>query len=207
MVAQPKYWQSYYHGDDATLRLLRSYSFSDRCRYYWGEPALVQAVQTLFANLEQHAPPLVLLSQYLPEQYRAVREARWPTPHRTGPAPHWPVPGRICPRLQRQPRRYPQARRSFGCRRSCERLISTFPAKPRMAMRNTRSRRQQILQLLIEHGSVQVADLVERFGVSAVTIRADLTHFESQGLANRTHGGATLVRTRRRSRTSTRRMR
>ena len=74
MVAQPKYWQSYYHGDDATLRLLRSYSFSDRCRYYWGEPALVQAVQTLFANLEQHAPPLVLLSQYLPEQYRAVRE-------------------------------------------------------------------------------------------------------------------------------------
>ena len=62
-------------------------------------------------------------------------------------------------------------------------------------MRNTRSRRQQILQLLIEHGSVQVADLVERFGVSAVTIRADLTHFESQGLANRTHGGATLVRT------------
>ena len=62
-----------------------------------------------------------------------------------------------------------------------------------MAMRNTRSRRQQILQLLIEHGSVQVADLVERFGVSAVTIRADLTHFESQGLA--THGGATLVRT------------
>ena len=34
-------------GDDAALRLLRSYSFSDRCRYYWGEPALVQAVQTL----------------------------------------------------------------------------------------------------------------------------------------------------------------
>lgn len=34
----------------------------------------MQAVQTLFANLEQHAPPLVLLSQYLPEQYRAVRE-------------------------------------------------------------------------------------------------------------------------------------
>ena len=27
-----------------------------------------------------------------------------------------------------------------------------------------------------------------------VTIRADLTHIESQGLATRTHGGATLVR-------------
>jgi DeoR family transcriptional regulator of aga operon len=64
-----------------------------------------------------------------------------------------------------------------------------------MAIRNTRSRRQQILQRLVEHGSVQVADLVEHFEVSAVTIRADLSHIESQGLATRTHGGATLVRT------------
>jgi D-tagatose-1,6-bisphosphate aldolase subunit GatZ/KbaZ len=73
MLAQPKYWQAHYHGDEATLRLLRAFAFSDRCRYYWGEPALVQAVATLFANLEAHAPPLVLLSQYLPEQFRAVR--------------------------------------------------------------------------------------------------------------------------------------
>ena len=64
-----------------------------------------------------------------------------------------------------------------------------------MAMRNTRSRRQQILQQLLEQGSVQVADLVGRYGVSAVTIRTDLGHFEEQGLATRTHGGATLVRT------------
>ena len=62
-------------------------------------------------------------------------------------------------------------------------------------MRNTRSRRQQILQTLIEHGSVHVAELVARFGVSAVTIRTDLSHFEAQGLATRTHGGANLVRT------------
>ncbi|MGE8248079.1 MAG: transcriptional repressor AgaR, partial [Stenotrophomonas bentonitica] len=62
-------------------------------------------------------------------------------------------------------------------------------------MRNTRQRRQQILQTLVEHGNVQVSELVERFAVSAVTIRADLTHIESQGLATRTHGGATLVRT------------
>ncbi|HBN54645.1 MAG TPA: D-tagatose-bisphosphate aldolase, class II, non-catalytic subunit [Stenotrophomonas sp.] len=74
MVAQPKYWQAHYHGDESTLRLLRAFAFSDRCRYYWGEPALLDAVRTLFANLEKHAPPLVLLSQYLPEQFRAVRE-------------------------------------------------------------------------------------------------------------------------------------
>ncbi|RDZ27280.1 DeoR family transcriptional regulator [Lysobacter silvisoli] len=62
-------------------------------------------------------------------------------------------------------------------------------------MRNTRQRRQQILQLLVQHGNVQVSDLVERFGVSSVTIRADLSHIESQGLATRNHGGAALVRT------------
>ena len=61
-------------------------------------------------------------------------------------------------------------------------------------MRNTRQRRQQILQLLVQHGTVQVADLVERFDVSSVTIRTDLSHIESQGLATRTHGGATLLR-------------
>ncbi|TKR29513.1 DeoR family transcriptional regulator [Luteimonas gilva] len=62
-------------------------------------------------------------------------------------------------------------------------------------MRNTRQRRQQIMQMLVEHGNVQVAELSERFGVSSVTIRADLTHIESQGLATRNHGGASLVRT------------
>ena len=62
-------------------------------------------------------------------------------------------------------------------------------------MRNTRQRRQQILQMLVEHGNVQVSELVERFGVSAVTVRADLSQIESQGLATRNHGGATLLRT------------
>jgi len=58
-----------------------------------------------------------------------------------------------------------------------------------------RFRRQQILQQLIERGAVQVNDLVEQFGVSAVTIRADLGHFHAQGLARRTHGGALLLHT------------
>ncbi|KAF1015243.1 MAG: D-tagatose-1,6-bisphosphate aldolase subunit KbaZ [Stenotrophomonas maltophilia] len=74
MQAQPRHWQAHYHGDAASLRLLRAFAFSDRCRYYWGLPEVDAAVATLFANLQAHAPPLVLLSQYLPEQYRAVRE-------------------------------------------------------------------------------------------------------------------------------------
>jgi D-tagatose-1,6-bisphosphate aldolase subunit GatZ/KbaZ len=30
----------------------------------------------LFANLERAAPPLALLSQYLPDQYQAIRDGR-----------------------------------------------------------------------------------------------------------------------------------
>lgn len=60
-------------------------------------------------------------------------------------------------------------------------------------MRNTRKRREQIVQLLVRHGNVQVSELSDKLRVSAVTIRTDLAHIESQGHARRTHGGAKLV--------------
>lgn len=62
-------------------------------------------------------------------------------------------------------------------------------------MRNTTQRREAILQLLTRQGTVQVTDLVQEFEVSAVTIRSDLSALEAQGLASRSHGGATLTRT------------
>lgn len=62
-------------------------------------------------------------------------------------------------------------------------------------MRNTSQRREQILQLLVKQGGVQVSELAALTGVSAVTIRTDLAQLEAQGLATRNHGGATLVRT------------
>ena len=40
MVAQPKYWEPYYGGTEAERALARKYSFSDRLRYYWPEPAI-----------------------------------------------------------------------------------------------------------------------------------------------------------------------
>jgi DeoR/GlpR family transcriptional regulator of sugar metabolism len=51
-------------------------------------------------------------------------------------------------------------------------------------------RLDQITSLLQENGRVSVADLQERYGVSAVTIRNDLATLEQQGLLVRTHGGA-----------------
>jgi DeoR/GlpR family transcriptional regulator of sugar metabolism len=51
-------------------------------------------------------------------------------------------------------------------------------------------RLDQIDTLLQEQGRVAVTDLCQRFGVSAVTIRNDLTMLEQQGHLVRTHGGA-----------------
>jgi DeoR/GlpR family transcriptional regulator of sugar metabolism len=48
----------------------------------------------------------------------------------------------------------------------------------------------QIVTLLQKEGRVSVADLSDHFGVSAVTIRNDLTSLQHQGLLVRTHGGA-----------------
>lgn len=72
MHANPKYWQGHYSGDEHTLRLLRAYALSDRCRYYWGDAKVSDAVQTLVGNLRRHKPPATLISQYLPEQASAV---------------------------------------------------------------------------------------------------------------------------------------
>lgn len=51
-------------------------------------------------------------------------------------------------------------------------------------------RLDQIVTLLQEQGRVSVMDLSDRFGVSTVTIRNDLTNLQQQGLLVRTHGGA-----------------
>lgn len=53
-------------------------------------------------------------------------------------------------------------------------------------------RRRLIAEELKEHGSVSVTTLGERFGVSLMTARRDLTELERQGVARRTHGGAVL---------------
>lgn len=59
-------------------------------------------------------------------------------------------------------------------------------------MRDTSRRREQIGRMLREHGSVQVPELSDQFGVSTVTIRKDLRFLENQGVATRSYGGAIL---------------
>jgi D-tagatose-1,6-bisphosphate aldolase subunit GatZ/KbaZ len=73
MLRNPVYWRDYYHGDEHQLRLSRFYSYSDRCRYYWPEPAVRQEIDLVFENLTLHPPLLTLVSQYLPAEYEAIR--------------------------------------------------------------------------------------------------------------------------------------
>ena len=74
MLAEPAQWAKYYPGDVAERRLARRYSYSDRMRYYWPDPAIQAAERLLLANLTGREIPLPLLSQYLPDQYRRVRD-------------------------------------------------------------------------------------------------------------------------------------
>ncbi|MGL1892416.1 MAG: D-tagatose-bisphosphate aldolase, class II, non-catalytic subunit [Spirochaetaceae bacterium] len=73
MVKKPGYWEKYYPGTDAEKTYKRKFSFSDRSRYYWPDAEIDAAKNKLFKNLEKEAVSLSLLSQYMPNQYLAVR--------------------------------------------------------------------------------------------------------------------------------------
>lgn len=73
MLRHPTYWRSYYNGTEEEMRLARIYSYSDRCRYYWGDATVQQELAQLRANIDASPPPLTLISQYLPLQYEAIR--------------------------------------------------------------------------------------------------------------------------------------
>jgi D-tagatose-1,6-bisphosphate aldolase subunit GatZ/KbaZ len=76
MLSKPGYWEKYYHGDTEQQRILRTYSYSDRVRYYWADAQIGAAAQMLLDNLSAVKIPENLLSQFLPEQYWAVRRGQ-----------------------------------------------------------------------------------------------------------------------------------
>ncbi|MYR46096.1 DeoR family transcriptional regulator, partial [Streptomyces sp. SID5910] len=53
-------------------------------------------------------------------------------------------------------------------------------------------RQKFLLAIVREQGSARLADLVERLGVTAVTVRRDITTLADRGLVMRVHGGVTL---------------
>jgi D-tagatose-1,6-bisphosphate aldolase subunit GatZ/KbaZ len=78
MRADPRHWRQYYHERGQALELQLQYSLSDRIRYYWPVPAVLAALERLRAAFDHEAPPLALLSQYLPAAHAAVRAGTIP---------------------------------------------------------------------------------------------------------------------------------
>jgi DeoR family transcriptional regulator, aga operon transcriptional repressor len=60
--------------------------------------------------------------------------------------------------------------------------------------RDTSNRRENIVALLREQGSVQIPALAKRFHVSTQTLRKDLNFLDSRGICTRSSGGAILSR-------------
>jgi DeoR family transcriptional regulator, aga operon transcriptional repressor len=60
-------------------------------------------------------------------------------------------------------------------------------------MKTTRKRDSKILHEVLHHESVSIEDLVTSLGVSAASVRRDLTKLERKGLVRRTHGGALTI--------------
>jgi len=66
MTEDPRYWAGYYGGGPSEQRLLRHFSLSDRIRYYWARPQVVDAVGRLMQRLQGRKIPPALAHQYLP---------------------------------------------------------------------------------------------------------------------------------------------
>ncbi len=73
MLANPGNWAKHYHGDERQLYLCRKYSYSDRARYYIGQPEVVAAMEKLFENLRAYPIPMNMLHQFMPLSYNKVR--------------------------------------------------------------------------------------------------------------------------------------
>ena len=72
MVSSPGHWESHYRGSADELRVLRHYSYSDRIRYYWPEPAARRATASLLEIMEGLSIPDPLVSQFLPRLHERV---------------------------------------------------------------------------------------------------------------------------------------
>jgi D-tagatose-1,6-bisphosphate aldolase subunit GatZ/KbaZ len=81
MLCNPIHWRPYYHGTEELIRREFIYSYSDRCRYYWNEPSVQEEIGRLINNLGAQAIPPILVSQFLPLEYEAIRSGELqPTP-------------------------------------------------------------------------------------------------------------------------------
>lgn len=76
MLTNPGNWKKHYHGTKEQKAIKRKYSFSDRARYYLPDPEVQASLNTLIQNINHAEIPLNVVEQYLPIQYRQIREGK-----------------------------------------------------------------------------------------------------------------------------------
>ena len=74
MIKNPAQWSKHYSGTGYKVKLERKYSLSDRCRYYMPDEDVEFALNKMLDNLSNAEIPLTVLSQYMHNQYKKVRE-------------------------------------------------------------------------------------------------------------------------------------
>lgn len=76
MVKNPYYWSKYYCGNECDVSFARKYSLNDRIRYYWSNIDVQNTLKRLINNLNSNKIPLSLVSQFMPIQYKKIREGK-----------------------------------------------------------------------------------------------------------------------------------
>ncbi len=76
MLEDDHNWVKHYHGTELEKKLAREYSFSDRSRYYFSLPEIVQTQEKLINNFKDIEIPMGMLHQYMPIQYVKVRDGK-----------------------------------------------------------------------------------------------------------------------------------
>ncbi|MGL4570090.1 MAG: class II D-tagatose-bisphosphate aldolase non-catalytic subunit [Clostridium sp.] len=76
MVKNPKDWIKHYSGSNEKIKFDRIYSLSDRCRYYMPKDDVNFALERMLDNLNEVDIPITLVSQFMHNQYKKVREGK-----------------------------------------------------------------------------------------------------------------------------------
>jgi D-tagatose-1,6-bisphosphate aldolase subunit GatZ/KbaZ len=63
MTQNPDYWEPYYRGTPSEIETQKIFSYSDRIRYYWSDPTVQTALETLLSNLKAQALSDPIISQ------------------------------------------------------------------------------------------------------------------------------------------------
>ncbi|MFZ1290048.1 MAG: class II D-tagatose-bisphosphate aldolase, non-catalytic subunit [Melioribacteraceae bacterium] len=74
MIDNPKYWKHHYHGTEKEITLARTFSYSDRIRYYWTNEEVITLLDKMVNNLKGIKIPNTIISHYLPIQYQQIME-------------------------------------------------------------------------------------------------------------------------------------